>query len=57
MSHAEVGASDPGTDQGGIGCPDIGADLLGSGAISPAIWVRDIGPDTVYAESDGRIPT
>ena len=47
---------DLGTDQGGIGCPDIRSDLLGGGTIGPAIWVRDVGPDTGYAEGAGRIP-
>ena len=52
----EVGASDLSTDQGRSGCPEIWEDLLGSGTISPAIWVRDMCPDTEYAEGDGQIP-
>ena len=52
----EVGAADLGVDQGGSGLTDIGTDLLGSGAISPAIQVRDMGPDTAYTEGVGRFP-
>ena len=53
--QAEVVASDSGTDQGWSGCPDIGADLLGSGTIVPAIQIRYMGPDPVYAEGAGQI--
>ena len=58
MSQAlqtEVGAADSYTDQGGSGCPDIRTDLLGSGALGPAVRVRDMGPDTAYEEGIGRI--
>ena len=51
-----MGASNLGVNQGGSGCLDIGTDLLGVGAIVPAIWVRDVGPDTANAEDFGRIP-
>ena len=51
-----MGASDSGNDQGGRGCLDIGADILGGGTIGPAIRVRDMGPDTVYTYGAGRIP-
>ena len=44
----EVGAADSGTEQGGSGCLDIRADLLGGGTIGPAIWVKDVDPDTAY---------
>ena len=54
--QAEVGTSDSGTEKGGSRCPDIREDLLGGGKIGPTIWVRDMGPDTAYAEGDGRIP-
>ena len=54
--QSEVGAADSGTEQGGSRCPYIRADLLGSGTIGPTIWVRDIVPDTAYAEGDGQIP-
>ena len=54
--QAEVGAADSGFDQGGSGCLYIGTDLLGGGAIGPAIWVRDMGTDTAYAEGVGRFP-
>ena len=52
----EVGTADSDTDQGGIRFPEIRADLLGGGKIGPTICVRDMGPDTAYAEGDGRIP-
>ena len=52
----EVGAADSYINQGGSGCPDIRTDLLGGGAIGPAIRVRDMGPDAAYEESIGRIP-
>ena len=39
-------ASNLGVNQGGSGCPEIGTDILGGGAIGPAIRVRDMGPDT-----------
>ena len=48
--------ADSGIDQRRSVRLDIGADLLGSGAIGPAIWVRDMGPDIAYAEVAGRIP-
>ena len=51
--HAEVGTADSGVDKGGSECPKIGTDLLGSGAIGLAIRVRDMGPDTAYAEVVG----
>ena len=54
--QTEVGAADSYTDQGGSGCPDIGTYFLGSGSISPAIRVRDMGPDAAYEEGVGRIP-
>ena len=34
----------------------IVTDLIGSGAISPAIWVRDMSTDAAYEEGVGRIP-
>ena len=52
--QAEVGADNSGVEQGGRRFQDIGIDLLGSGAISTAIQVRYMGPDTAYAESAGR---
>ena len=51
-----MGAADLYIDQGGSGCPDIGTDLLGGGAIGPAIRIRDMGPDAAYEEGIGRIP-
>ena len=51
-----MGAAESCIEQGGIVCPDIGTDLLGSGAICPVIRVRDMGPDTAYAEVFGWIP-
>ena len=51
-----MGAANSVVEQGGSGCQYIGADILGGGAIGPDIKVRDMGPDTVYAESVGRIP-
>ena len=39
----ELGAADSGTEQGGSGCQDIRADLLGGGTIGPSIledWYR-----------------
>ena len=49
-------ASNLGVNQGGSGCPEIGTDILGGGAIGPAIRVRDMGPDTANSEGFGRIP-
>ena len=54
--QAEVGAANLGVEQEGSGCQDIGTDLLSGGASGPAIRVRDMGPDTAYAEGVGRIP-
>ena len=54
--QAEVGADNSGVEQGGRRFQDIGIDLLGSGAIGPAIRVRYMVPDTAYAEGVGRIP-
>ena len=51
-----MGAADLYIDQGGSGCPDIGKYLLGSGAIGPAIRVRDMSPEAAYEEGVGRIP-
>ena len=56
VRHTEVGAADSYIDHGGSGCPDIGTDLLGGGAISPVIQVKDMGPDASYEEGIGRIP-
>ena len=49
-------AAELGTEQGGSGIPDIGEDLHGGGTIGTAIQVRDMGPDTAYAEDSRRIP-
>ena len=49
-------AVESGIEQGGIGCPDIGTDLLGGGTIGPDIWVRYMVPDAAYEEGVGRIP-
>ena len=54
--QAEVGATNSGVEQVGSGVHDIGSDLLGGIAIYPAIQVRDMGPDTAYAEGVGIIP-
>ena len=51
-----MGAVDSDIDQGGSRCPYIATDLLGSGAICPAIRFRYMGPDAVYEEGVGRIP-
>ena len=50
-----MGAVDSYIDQGGSGCPDIGTDLLGVGAIGTAVRVRDMGLDAAYEEGIGRI--
>ena len=52
-----MGEADSGIDQVGSGCLDIGAGLLGGGAIGPFIRVRDMGPDAVYEEGVGHIPS
>ena len=49
-------AANSDVDQGGRRFQDIGTDIFGSGAIGPAIRVRDMSPDTAYAEGVGRIP-
>ena len=51
-----MSTADSGIEQGGSGCLAIEVDLLGGGEIGPAIQVRDMGPDTVYAEGPGRFP-
>ena len=40
-----MGAAESYINQGGRGCPDIGTDLLGGGAIGLAIRVRDMSTD------------
>ena len=54
--QVEVDAADLGTEQGGSGFQDMWADLLGGGTISPALRVRDMGPDPPDAKGTGRIP-
>ena len=44
-----MGAANLGVEQVGSGYQDTMIDLLGGGAIGPAIRVRDMGPDTAYA--------
>ena len=44
-------------DQGESGCLYIGTYLLCSGAIGPAIWVREMGPDAAYEEGVEQIPS
>ena len=46
---------DSGIEKGGSGLPDIGTYLVVSGAIITSIRVRDMGPDTDYAEGFGQI--
>ena len=48
MLQIELGVADLDIDQGGSGCMDTGTDLLGGGAIGPAIRVRYMGPDAAY---------
>ena len=50
-------AADLSIDQGGSGCLEIRTYVLGGGAISPDIGVRDMGLDTAYAEGVGRFPS
>ena len=52
-----MGVADLGTDQVGIGCPDIGGDLFGGVTIGPDIQVRDMGTDTAHTEGSGSIPS
>ena len=40
---AEVSTADKGAEQVGSGCPDLGSDILGSGPVGHAEWVRDVG--------------
>ena len=54
--QTEVGVADSYLDQGGSGCTYIGTYLLGSGAISPAVWVRDMSTGAAYEEGVGQIP-
>ena len=56
VRQSEVGTDNLGVEQLGRGCPDIGTDLLGGGAIGPAIRVKEMGPDTAYSKGVGRIP-
>ena len=51
-----IGAAESDIEQVGSGCPDIGINLLGSGAIGPDIRVRYMGPDSVFEEGVGKIP-
>ena len=39
-----MGTADSGIEKRGSGCSDLKIDLLGGGAIGPAIMVRDMGP-------------
>ena len=46
----EVGAYVLGAEQGGIGFPDLGGDLCGSGSGGHDLQVGDVGNDTVHWE-------
>ena len=50
-----VGEDDAGLEQGGGGCLDLGPDILGGGAVGPAIHTRDVGDVTMHQEGIGRI--
>ena len=56
MHQSEVGVAYSGTEQGGSGCTDIGADLLGGGTISTALRFIYMGTDPTDVDSAGRIP-
>ena len=51
-----MGAVDSGIEQGWRGWPDIGAYLLGGGAIGPDIRVRDMGLYAAYVEGVRLLP-
>ena len=53
---AEVGEADAGLEQGGGGCPDLGTDILGGGAVGPTLQVRDMANDAAHQEGVGWIP-
>ena len=55
MCQAEVVVGNLGIEQGGKVCPDIGRDVFGGGTMGPAVWVREMGPNTAYADGPGRI--
>ena len=40
---AGVGEADVGVDQGGVGCPDLGPDILCGVSVGPVVWVRYVG--------------
>ena len=57
LAHQEeVDLVNLGAKQGRSWYLEIGTDLFGGGAIGPSIRVRDMGPDTAYAEDVGMIP-
>ena len=45
-----------GIEQVGVGCPDLGTDILGGGAVGPAIRIIEVGDEATYWECVGRIP-
>ena len=51
-----MGAAGSDIDQGGIGCLDIGTDLLGGSAIGHGVKFRDMGTDAAHEEGAGQIP-
>ena len=44
-----------GIEQGGSGSTDVRTYIIAGGAIGPAIQIRDMDPDTAYAEGAGWI--
>ena len=52
----KVGKADAGLDQGGVGCPDLGTDILGGSSSGPLVQVRYVGDDAAHWEGVERIP-
>ena len=53
---AKVGAAVYVFDQKGLGCPDLGETLGGSGSGSNTVRVKDVNYDKAHWEGLGRIP-
>ena len=43
-------------DQGGVGCPELGPDILGGGSVGPILRVRYVCDDAAHLEGVARIP-
>ena len=51
-----MGATDKGDGKRGVGCTDLGPDILDGGPVSNNLRVRGVGYEPTHRESVGRIP-